>query len=439
MIKKSPGILKIAFITSFLFFIMPLATTQAQEKSLNYKNQNPAAYWPIAPLDEKEGQTSIYLDEPLYKPSKKIWHDLPYTDTDIKLKALKGFLWMIKFMNNENNLKENENNYLTMLSTTFCSARDPYLRRMALEEAKNVAAKLSADNFINRYEKDNDFDSLMEYLTLFNHLGIAIPGLKEKTIKILINEKQNIIDRVAREKQASLDGDELYDTMLLTYYLTNLKNNFPHIESLNGLPDLRDFFEILGKYKYHMENEKNPDFSRLTDEDIDSITGDLYNITHVIFVICDYNSYKVPRSYFQREINYMLKFNGLICSKYHNDPDLLSEIVYVLSLMDYPKKYDLIKKGWIKILDSQKEDGSWETYGIDESSSATDKNYDIFHATWVAFDMIVEPFSLGTAPFYKPLIKSLENYANAYKVKPGVKQSSKVGNRPQQEEGNKKS
>jgi len=63
---------------------------------------------------------------------------------------------------------------------------------------------------------------------------------------------------------------------------------------------------------------------------------------------------------------------------------------------------------------------------------------DIFHATWVAFDMIVEPFSLGTAPFYKPLIKSLENYANTYKVNPGVKQSSKVVNRPQQEKGNKK-
>ncbi len=438
MIKKSPVILKIAFIIILTFFIITPITIQAQEKSLNYKNQNLAAYWPIAPLDEKEGQTSIYLDEPLYKQSKKIWHDLPYTDTDIKLKALKGFLWMIKFMNNENNLKENENNYLTMLSTTFCSARDPYLRRIALEEAKNVASKLIANNFISRYEKDNDFDSLMEYLTLFNHLGIAIPELKEKTIMILEKEKQNIIDRVTREKQASLDGDELYNTMLLTYYITNLKNNFPHIGSLNDLPDLRDFLEILSKYKYHLESENNPDFSRLTDEDITTITDDLYNITHVIFVICDYNAYKVPRNYFQREINYMLKFNDLVCSKYHNDPDLLSEIVYVLSLMDYPKKYVLIKKGWIKILDSQKEDGSWEAYGVDETGSVTDKNYDIFHATWVAFDMIVEPFSLGTAPFYKPLIKSLENYANAYKVKSGVKQSNKVESRQLQKKGSKR-
>jgi hypothetical protein len=52
--------------------------------------------------------------------------------------------------------------------------------------------------------------------------------------------------------------------------------------------------------------------------------------------------------------------------------------------------------------------------------------------------MIVEPFSLGTAPFYKPLIKSLENYTNAYKVKPGIKQSDKVESRRLQKKGNKK-
>jgi hypothetical protein len=209
--------------------------------------------------------------------------------------------------------------------------------------------------------------------------------------------------------------------MLLTYYITNLKKNFPQSKVFNELPDLGDFFEILGKYKYHLEDEKNIDFSKLTADDINTIIDDLYNITHVVFVVCDYNAYKVPRNYFEREINYMLKFNDLVCSKYHNDPDLLAEIVYVLSLMDYPKKHNLIKNGWIKILDSQKDDGSWEAYGIDENASAADKNYDIFHATWVATDMIAEPFISGAAPFYKPLIKSLENYSKNYKVRTNIK------------------
>jgi hypothetical protein len=89
--------------------------------------------------------------------------------------------------------------------------------------------------------------------------------------------------------------------------------------------------------------------------------------------------------------------------------------------MGYPRDFDIIKKGWITILDSQKDDGSWKAYGIDESASETDKNYDIFHATWVAVDMLVEPVILGIAPFYKPLTKALENYANAYKMRKKIK------------------
>ena len=418
MNKKSRRIFKfVAIIIGFLI-ILPNVTL-ALEKTACFENKNQTEYWPITPFGKI---THHSLNEPLYRHSKKVWPDLSYTDTEVKLKALRGFLWMIKFMNKENNLKENENNYLTMLSTTFCSARDPYLRRIALEEAKKVSSGMMTADFINRYEKDNDFDSLMEYLTLFNHLGIATPELEEKTIKMLGKEKQNIIDRINREKKELLDGDDLYDTMLLTYYITNLKKQYPGSSVLHDLPDLTDFFVLLGNYKYHLEHEDIPDFSRLTEDDIDSIIDDLYNITHVIFVVCDYNSYKVPSKYFQREINYMLKFRDLVCSKYNNDPDLLTEVVYVLSSMNYPLKYNFIKKGWIKILDSQKEDGSWDAYDIDGTESVEDKNYDIFHATWVAYDMITESVNLGTAPFYKPLIKSLENYASSHKVKSEVKQ-----------------
>jgi hypothetical protein len=61
------------------------------------------------------------------------------------------------------------------------------------------------------------------------------------------------------------------------------------------------------------------------------------------------------------------------------------------------------------LINNKKEDGKREAHCFDETGYVTDKNYDIFHATWVAFDMIVESFGLGTAPFYKPSIKSLEN------------------------------
>jgi hypothetical protein len=419
MIKKSQEILKNVSVIIVVFALLS-SPTHALEKPTPYANQYVTAYWPISPSYGKTNEIDrSALKEPIYKRSKKVWSDFSYTDTDIKVKALRGFLWMMKFMNADNHLNGNKNNYLTMLSTMYSSARDPYFRRIALEEAKIVASKLMSDDFTSRY--GNDVDTLLDYLSLFNRLGIINEELQELTFRKLSEEKQKIIETVNQQKRTPIDGDDLYDTMLVTYYITNLKKNFPHVRVLNDLPDLSDFMEILGAYTYHMEDKNNVDFSKLSSDDIDTIIDDLYNITHVIFVVCDYNTYRVPKKYFQREINYMLKFYDLICSRYHYDPDLLTEVVYVFSLMGYPRDYDIIKKGWITILDSQKDDGSWEAYGIDNNASETDKNYDIFHATWVAVDMLVEPTILGTAPFYKPLKKSLENYANKYKMRKNIK------------------
>ena len=415
MMKKSQRIMACVSVICIAVFVM-LSDTYAFDKQTNMLNQHTSSYWPISPAyGSADTVNKSSLKEPLYKRSKKVWPDLPYTDTDIKVKTLKGFLWMLKFMNADNHLKGNENNYLTMLGTMYGSARDPYFRRMALEEARHVASKLMSDDFTGRY--GNNVDALLDYLSLFNRLGIMNQELQELTFKKLSEKKQDIIETVNKQKRTPIDGDELYDTMLVTYYITNLKKNFPHARVLHDLPDLRDFMEILTRYKYHMEDEKNVDFSRLSSDDIDTIMDDLYNITHVIFVVCDYSSYSVPKKYFQREISYMLKYYDLICSKYHYDPDLLTEVVYVFSSMGYPKDYGIIKKGWITILDSQKEDGSWKAYGVDEDASDTDKNYDIFHATWVAVDMLVEPVILGIAPFYKPLTKSLEKYADAYRMR----------------------
>jgi len=77
---------------------------------------------------------------------------------------------MLNYINADDHLDGNENNYLTMLGTMYSSARDPYLRRIAWEEARLVINSLIAADFFN--DDDNDIDDLMEYLTVFNHLGI---------------------------------------------------------------------------------------------------------------------------------------------------------------------------------------------------------------------------------------------------------------------------
>jgi hypothetical protein len=384
------------------------------EKPPYILDKNYDGYWPISPTYYKNDNINrLSLKEPLYKKSRKIWPDLPYTDTDVKLKALKGFLWTLKFMHVEEHLKNNENNYLTMLSTMFSSAKEPFFRRIAQEEAKIVITKLIADGFIRRYE--NDIDTLTEYLSLINRLGLVNHELRELTFRKLAQEKENLIKNITKLKNTKVDDDELYDAMLLTYYITNIKKNYPGVAALNDLPDLRDFMEILNKHKYYLEDAKNIDYSKLSNDDISKISDDLYNITHVIFVMCDYNSYKVPKRYFTREIAYMTKYYGLICSKYNYDPDLLAEVSHVFTLMGFPRDYYIVKNGYRIILDSQRYDGSWKAYDLDDEEPDEEKNYDIFHATWVPVDMMVEQHFLGTAPFYKPLQVSLENYGRKHK------------------------
>jgi hypothetical protein len=151
--------------------VVMLSQAYAFDKPINIPNQHSTSYWPMSPTygsTDKINPSS--LEEPLYKRSKKVWPDLPYTDTDINVKTLKGLVWMMKFMNTDKHLKGNENNYLTMLGTMYSSARDPYFRRMALEEGRQVASKLMSDDFTSRY--GNDVDALLDYLSLFNRLDI---------------------------------------------------------------------------------------------------------------------------------------------------------------------------------------------------------------------------------------------------------------------------
>lgn len=122
-------------------------------------------YWPLKPIKAY----NVKLSEPIYKTPKKIWYDLPYTDVQIKSMALKGLLWTLRFMNS-GHLQGNESNYLTMLSTIYRSAKDPYFRRIAWEEARNVFSYIISSK---GFYEDNDVDSLLDYLSLFNHLGLT--------------------------------------------------------------------------------------------------------------------------------------------------------------------------------------------------------------------------------------------------------------------------
>ena len=105
MIKKSQRIFTYVSVIC-IAMVVTLSETYAFDKPTNILNQHTTSYWPMSPAygsTDKINRSS--LKEPLYKRSKKVWPDLPYSDTDINVKALKGLVWMMKFMNVDNHLK----------------------------------------------------------------------------------------------------------------------------------------------------------------------------------------------------------------------------------------------------------------------------------------------------------------------------------------------
>jgi len=70
-----------------IFLVSPVNAVEKQELVVNHEiNSN----WPVPPVRERIGGKSIVATrEPLYKKAKKIWPDLLYTDTEVKVKALR--------------------------------------------------------------------------------------------------------------------------------------------------------------------------------------------------------------------------------------------------------------------------------------------------------------------------------------------------------------
>ncbi|HEX7534402.1 MAG TPA: hypothetical protein VF343_04020 [Syntrophales bacterium] len=88
------GLLCVQIIICISIFLVN--TVNAVGKQEIVANPEIKSYLSAPPVRERIGGKSIVnIREPLYKKSKKIWPDLLYTDTVVKVKALRGLLWML--------------------------------------------------------------------------------------------------------------------------------------------------------------------------------------------------------------------------------------------------------------------------------------------------------------------------------------------------------
>jgi hypothetical protein len=113
------------------------------------------------------------------------------------------------------------------------------------------------------------------------------------------------------------------------------------------------------------------------DEDEEVVRDAIFAVTHIVYTLNDYNTYRLSPRWLPQEFAYLKANVEAACVKH--DPELLGELLDSLRAFGLPASHPLIDKGTNYLLASQNEDGSWGD--PDEENIRTR-----CHTTWTAID-----------------------------------------------------
>jgi hypothetical protein len=103
----------------------------------------------------------------------------------------------------------------------------------------------------------------------------------------------------------------------------------------------------------------------------------IYAVTHIVYTLNDYNTYRLPSRYLSREFAYLKANVATACAQH--DPELLGELLDSLKAFGLSGRHLLIQRGTEYLLAEQNEDGSW---GDPEEENLRTR----CHTTWTAID-----------------------------------------------------
>lgn len=103
----------------------------------------------------------------------------------------------------------------------------------------------------------------------------------------------------------------------------------------------------------------------------------IYAVTHVVYTLNDYGTYKLSPQWLPREFAFLKQNVKPACVR--RDPEILGELLDSLKAFGLPASHPLIVRGSNYLLSAQNEDGSW---GDPEEEDVRTR----CHATWTAID-----------------------------------------------------
>jgi hypothetical protein len=115
----------------------------------------------------------------------------------------------------------------------------------------------------------------------------------------------------------------------------------------------------------------------LGDEDVEVVRDAIYAVTHLVYALNDYGTYRLSPRWLPREAAFLKANVARACNR--EDPEVLGELLDSLKAFGLDAGHPLIRSGTKYLVTSQNSDGSWGD--PDEEDVGTR-----CHTTWTAID-----------------------------------------------------
>lgn len=113
------------------------------------------------------------------------------------------------------------------------------------------------------------------------------------------------------------------------------------------------------------------------DDDEEVLRDAIYAVTHIVYTLNDYGTYRLSRRWLPREFAFLKSNVASACER--NDPEVLGELLDSLRAFGLSLRYPLIRRGTKYLLAEQNRDGSWGDPGEQNVRTRC-------HTTWTAID-----------------------------------------------------